>query len=345
MTNSLPSFTASAPRAESAPATSTPVTPFAPAANATPATPAEMQTFQGAALRLGDPLAGLPPAARDKFLAISDATNDAYALSRGPRADIDAARERVEELTGHLSRHEAVAPRFQNGAEIARLRAALDSARAERDRHQARYDKAIAAWQPLKRVYDTLNNYISNSGACTQAEPVEVPQIEGKSPVQMLETARAVVVELKSERKQIVAAPNPSSHAKAAAREFVDRFAKEGEPPIELLLETNRPLTLRGGFDNMTSTPILQNFLFWLCRDEIVKKLDKLIAENAEDDNALTAEERRERLRDIDAKILQAERIEEEIVVACLSAGAHVDRRGDMDPRAVLGICGPTPRD
>jgi hypothetical protein len=76
------------------------------------------------------------------------------------------------------------------------------------------------------------------------------------------------------------------------------------------------------------------NFLTWLLRDILIERFSQLIDERTRD-GVMTDAERDKRLRELSAKKLDAERIEERLIEL---SGNAVPRRADADPRAVLGV-------
>jgi hypothetical protein len=342
--SNFPAFSASAsaPRADAGNPTSSPAASsvFVPASP----TSAVVSGPPGAP-RIGDPLGALPVRAREKYLTIRDAAFDAFALTRPIREAVDQARDRVSELKRHLEHQEKALWNRRNEPEIQRLQAELAVANAELGRQERRYSAATAKAAPLKAVANALESYVTNHGGFSEAEAVEVSIPKGKTAAEALEAQRKVIEALRLERKAISAAPNHSSYAREKARAFVDSWAQNGEPEISVLFETKDPLTLAGCYDRRPEGPHVLAFLMWACKDEILRKLDAMIAENAEDEAALSDWDRLDRLREVEAKILQGERVEELLVEACLAANIPVERRRDADPRAILGVNGPKPRD
>lgn len=75
---------------------------------------------------------------------------------------------------------------------------------------------------------------------------------------------------------------------------------------------------------------------------EVTQKVAAYYAEN--DILVLSEAERRARVAKLDAEILALERLECEAIFATRKHGQHLDFRPDTDPRALLGIDGPTPK-
>lgn len=85
----------------------------------------------------------------------------------------------------------------------------------------------------------------------------------------------------------------------------------------------------------------------WLMRDQFAERLGTMIDAEAEDELALTNEERAGRLDDLARRTLEAERVEAELLHAAREAGAPVLPRPDHDVRAYLRLSSnlPAPRE
>ncbi|MCK1640337.1 hypothetical protein IVA95_22690 [Bradyrhizobium sp. 157] len=76
----------------------------------------------------------------------------------------------------------------------------------------------------------------------------------------------------------------------------------------------------------------------WLYRDALIAALDREIDAIADDENALTAEQRRDAETDLLGDLLQAERDECSLIEIAQSQGLPANFRVDCDPRAILGF-------
>ena len=79
-------------------------------------------------------------------------------------------------------------------------------------------------------------------------------------------------------------------------------------------------------------------FLLWLMGDVAVAKLDDLIDQFAQPEDALSEEDRRDRLQQIAADALAIEHEEEALCVIAEQRGMAVARRGDLNPAAYLSV-------
>lgn len=349
MTN-LPSFSsqASATRADASPASpppaSAPVSTFKPAEAATPATAADFRAPDGPYPRIGDPLAALPPPAREKLKRLQDEADEAHILFR---AASDALLERtnvLQEIEAAL-RHQRNAPeRFWNLPEIERLEAKLATARQEQVERQTKYNQRGAASQAKRRVVTVLKDFVeANGGRLREAEPVELPASK-LSLGERLDAQRKLIAGLKADKQAVHDAPKPSSVAKANARQVIEELAARGAPNPMIPLETSNPFQFQGaevipaGVQLPLHRVDLLATLVWAVKETIIEKAEALIDAAADDASALTEMEKREKLAAIDDDILVQERLEESLVEAAIDSGLNVDRRADASPLAILGV-------
>jgi class 3 adenylate cyclase len=78
--------------------------------------------------------------------------------------------------------------------------------------------------------------------------------------------------------------------------------------------------------------------LVWLHRDTLIERIEREIDLVADDQHALTSAQRVEQLKPIEKDRLAVEREEEVLISAAIAEGNMMLRRGDADPRAVLGL-------
>jgi hypothetical protein len=308
-----------------------------------------------------DPLGHLPEAARLKLRSIRDQDDEDAAAIRDLGDRIAEQRDlagqfqrRIRELTDPdrhgISGHDIV-PRDHpsvvtaQGAfdhhtvELARLTARRDALQARRSRCAVR----------CLRYIETLPH---GEPIAEHTEPVRVPK--GAT----VDGMRTNIGELRAEYEAIQRRPAHSEAIREMLARQVRDLAARGEPDVLRSIELGRPLSLPAyrvtdilnGFAQVGATQppvrVITHFdvpdaipiLFWLAEDVILKKLNEMVDSLADDSRALTEEQRAGELARIEAAIIDAERVEEELVV---STGAR--RRDDADPRAVLGLGGDLP--
>ena len=206
-----------------------------------------------------------------------------------------------------------------------------------------------------------LEKFVGNLPADVTIEPYDGPAAKPKpkeSAAQAVERVRGEVAGLRATRKAIENAPIPSTLAKAMARKQIEELAARGRPDMRPLLDHGQPFRwpeapLRAELHGFATSPTgaLDNahaqqpdtlaLFVWMTAEPLLFAIEAEIDANSRDDAALTAEQRAERLAELDASILATERDEVSLVDA---AGA--DHRGDIDVRAWLAISGtlPAPR-
>jgi len=83
-------------------------------------------------------------------------------------------------------------------------------------------------------------------------------------------------------------------------------------------------------------------FVAWLHKDALLQKLllDTEVEFYADDEHALSDEQRAQRITALRSQLLDAERVEEALICA---SEIPVLRRNDPDPRAVLGLSSALP--
>lgn len=166
-----------------------------------------------------------------------------------------------------------------------------------------------------------------------------------------VERVRDAIGDLTHEAKTVALAPIPSSEAKARIKTEIQRLAGLGRPGTLALLERAggigwpvaplRGVALTdGNIPQIIDTLALLSFVF---PTEMTAAVERAVGEDADDDNALTEAQRKARLREIADEMLSLERDEESFIEQAESEGITIVRRGDTDPRAVLGLASSLP--
>lgn len=239
----------------------------------------------------------LPPKAKAKFARLKGQRDEAEALAA-------VARNRVEtiEVTFHtLNDADAAAAR----EELAELRAKLVSLNARR--HMWVVDR-LAEWASAKAM-----------AGMTDAPPVKVPSGE------TVETVRAKIAGIRKELDQTRAAPLTADELKAAAARKVREMALNGRPHVD-----GRSGDIIWRAEGVSPASLAA----WMNPEGMVAALARDI-DAVTSPCAMTADARRKRVRELEAALLDAERIEEAIVEA---TGGTIERRKDADPAAILGV-------
>ena len=351
MTNRTGSGLAATARAASAGAPPAPA-PDAPAggredAGAGEAAPAGPQPFL--AVRLGRAEQQLPGEAAEKLYAIRAEEQARYAAFR-------AISDELTDTRTELQAAEAEARRFEDqvhglgddlAAPVRNQRAGrIEALRKDLARRQKVYDARAAAWQPVRALLHLLEDYVA-SAARVEAFAGNVTRPTG-DPRAAVEKARRRVEELRVEIARTEAAPVPSGVAKARAVAEIDALAARGAPDVLGLVEgaegVRWPRTAAHGRGGATVAVVdTLGLAAFLHADALKAAVVAEIDRRADDEAALSDEQRATRLADLATAQLAMERQEEAAVEAAAAAGFTVERRPDADPRAVLGLADSAP--
>lgn len=205
----------------------------------------------------------------------------------------------------------------------------------------------------LVRSVETYLNGLGSVGATKLHKgPAPVTQ-KREAPVDAVERCRRRLRELEADRHRIASAPWHSTEAKQRARAEIDTLAERGEPSVLPLIESQEGIYWpeRACTDVVVGGRLISSFgdpnglplFFWLNREAITEKIERLIDEVADDNSALTKQNRAERIAEIDRDRLATQRDEEFFIGRAITDGMTVLRRADADPRAVLGLADEMP--
>jgi hypothetical protein len=236
--------------------------------------------------------------------------------------------------------------------EVARLEGRIAEARAELTRIGENRDSRWRRSQPIGQLVNRIGAYV------TSTDPRSISLFDGPLPKrakgvtasEAIATARQEIETLTARLAEIDNAPFPVSETKARAAGIVKALAETGAPEIDGLLAGGTEVRWASDFAlvgdravQITNAPALLAFLF---PEALTKKIVSMIEEEAaEQEGAIASKERPVMKAQIHDALLVANRIEEAAIGEAEASGAEIDRRGDADVRAVLGIIGPRPRD
>lgn len=211
------------------------------------------------------------------------------------------------------------------------------------------------AWSLANRLAGHIELYVrSNSSQPIFLHDGIVPKLNAtETAAEGLERAARRTRTLRADRTEVLAAPFPSAVAKEIAFKDLMKRAAAAKPNVSGTIDRCRDVTfpkvrapiehqLHGG----DATVALEVYgidpvglLAWLFPTEMRAAMDREIDAISEDEIALSAEQRVERLAIIDSDILASEREE-----ATFAELAGVLPRPDIDPRAVLGLSEKMPK-
>lgn len=225
-----------------------------------------------------------------------------------------------------------------------------------------RYDVTGMRFQTHKRLLTDVESYIAAARNLTMAPALKLKFPSSDRLAAEVEKIREDIAELRAERHAITSAAYPSIEAKARVRAEIEMLAERGKPRVTQLID-HGPMAGVGwpdlvakasihgmatwipGDEARTSQDLPGAHLAltaWLHKDALLAALEVEIDAVAEDSAALSTETRAAKLAEVNARILDAERIECALIG---TAGGSVDFRSDTDPRAALGVVGPAPRE
>jgi hypothetical protein len=261
------------------------------------------------ALPVGHPLVVRSTSSTDRYIPPGPARSLAVEEDReralAPvRADYDAAKNELERLTAHLDQLKA-------------RRSALPQRLLE-----------WGAELPANRIQPFAG-----------PQP-KLPKAPDRKAVDQL---RAHIVELQAALQRVRTAPFPAAHAKEIIRQHVDHLASRAVPDVLRVLELGRPpgfaqTQLRPHAASAFPAPDGVGLIAWLFRDQLVQKLNTEIDSIADDEDALSPEQRTSQERRISDEILEIERAEEMTIEALEADNIEILRRDNADPRAILSL-------
>lgn len=325
----------------------------------------------GAALRVGEPvdvIDRLPDEAKGHLSALRDHVEALYdAVERLNAKRKESWQERGEaELNYKKLTDPTVASRYsrmhivkEDHPEATAAKGKIDKAASAARAAQDRYDAAAERWQKAKRLLINVEKFIAAAGSLTMAPALKVKLPTVDRLAAEVEKIRSDLAELQAEKHEVRSAAFPAAEVKARARAEIEALAARGRPGVLGMIDNgpgegifwpdvvakSRP---RGGMavplpgDAPRVSHDLAGghlaLMAWLHKDALLAAIEAEIDMNAEDESALSTEQRTVRLAEIDGRILDAERIECAIIRA---SGGALDFREGCDPRALLCLNGP----
>lgn len=318
-------------------------------------------------------LAAAPERTRQRVQQIADHIETLDAAVEGAHHESGHATEAWETTKVNLARLEqqSVLPDSNVTEEMVEAaRRKVKAASDRRDRAMQRHRDLIAERETMKALLGSCSALLAQKRVEAQDgpgrlagddhEPAEL--VLDEVPVDAPETAdacRAVVVEataeiagLYAERQEVEQAPPPASYAKDSIRLKLERLAARGKPSVTpptaeadvTLVWPAKALNAAGRASHPGERPQVADIEAMVARyfgDQILADAEAAVdAAYAAVELVLEPHERRKRLRQIDAKILAAERRE------CAARWKLIEEFGDEDitfrpgtnPKALLGI-------
>lgn len=299
-----------------------------------------------------DPAERLRPGPRLKVRRLRDAREEAAERARGPytrmralRGDLESVRARIDALT-----RRSVNPLDESHLSVVVEREAEKKLVDEIARLGRMHAERREDGEGIGRVVAAVDTYLTDNFAFVFeiAKNLPTPSVpKNSSIVTEIEKVRGQIQKLKDERQAIYDAPAPTSEALAIATGQIERIAEAGAIDVMPCVESGRPFLGPDGLPLGGATVLepreLLSLIVWLNKDALLKRLESEILSKADDRSALTNSDRIARLRANAAAILAAERVEEALVELGEADGKTIPRRGECDPRAILGLADNSP--
>ena len=291
----------------------------------------------------------VPAAVRDKCLGFRDVRSDRHAqlirVSEELGFERDAlvrAEQRIVQLQQNELRLDDDRPSMLQANEMVR-------------RHKAAVARLTRRVEELGEVWNAAAGLVDNNVErylrTVAPNGVRLHEVvaqlrNGETALDGLDRAARRTRELVEDRKAIQASPYPTSVAKKRAREQIALRAAAAKPDVYGLVELGEALEFPFSREPLQSfgTPGALNIvdpvglLAWMFPKEFAAAIDKEIDAAGDDKAALTDEQRREKLAQIDADLLASQREE-----AQFAELAGLLPRPYIDPRAALGLADDMP--
>lgn len=241
-------------------------------------------------------------------------------------------------------------------AEQAKLDARLDKINGKLEDSQPRF---AALDKLVDRSREYVRTLLNHSVQFVTHESKHTNKKPAGDLKQAIADARQLVAELLADLRELRDRPRRSVDIKAAARKLVEASAKA--PLVAQAIDHGDPIAwpvarisaeVVGGVElDGRKVPIPSagaaafggitdalGVLIWANKDSIIAALDREIDLYADDANAISDEDRAREEAELHAKLLLAERDEESLIRQAEERELPVCRRGDADPRCVLGL-------
>jgi len=256
---------------------------------------------------------------------------------------------------GIVERQSRVIVRDEN--RLARATEKFERAKQTLSEQQARLSQVSERSATLAALIEEVTDWVQRLPDVAVIKTVKVspPKMKkGETTAEALDKVRTEILDMRAAIEDTVSAPIASGEAKERARQIVEQMATQGRPQVLDLVEGGRNIrwgTVRadcsGPHPHSLGAAFIPDSLgamAWLLRDAMIKTIEAEIDELADDDNALTDDERADTIASLKSKILASQRHEEALVEVGEGQGLNIQRRADADVRAVLQIQGPEPR-
>jgi hypothetical protein len=269
----------------------------------------------------------------------------------------DGEKFRSEQLSRSDQRMATIEARREIQTSIARFNLDRERGwaptRAELEEHQKDVADENELLEEIKKLNEQPDPVLSTESVweLLQGHPTTIWKhkaaiYDGPATIEALTEQREAIDGKKAERRAILGKPLTDEEGVAKLSASVKRIAARHSPQIERVLQYRRgargyeqqsPIWTRSSDGQVTASEVL-SIMFELFGDAIVTKYQSRLRHQTRGGKALSIPARQKRLATIDAQLLEMERVEEAIYLACLRAGLSVSRRLNAKLIAVLEI-------
>ena len=205
---------------------------------------------------------------------------------------------------------------------------------AERDKHNAKH-------AALSTLIHRLNQYLVELRLPPGIvlEPVQTVSIklaQGETVNEEITKVRTEIAALNRQLVTVKAAPLPKPDQIGAAAAFVQKMASTAKPTTNVLRDNTLRVTFRDTV--IASTDDVLSMLCWVMPEAVIAALTRDIEQMPTPINPLTRAERLQQVSELEGQLLELGFLEEGLLSRAAQDGIDVMRRGDADPKCVLGI-------
>lgn len=232
--------------------------------------------------------------------------------------------------------------------ELIRRLKKYQAALAERREFLARLQEIGDRSQHLRALVGHCHRYLETAGDRLKSTTIKLPK--NFDPGEAIDKIR----DLRADMLEVDAAPYPSAEAKAVAIAQITRLAEQGRPDVLGVIDHLDVIRWPSNYTPNrvaidvdpgrihSDLPDARPFIAWIMKDQLISKMTAEIDELADDKHALSKKDREARKASIADQILGLER---QIAEHAFAAGDLMILPDDTDPRALLTVSGPAPRE
>lgn len=285
---------------------------------------------------------------RARARSLSDQVREAISLKGQINNELRGLREAISRaLVGRRVQDEQGVKWEENDQFFNRANDALGEQQKIIDDLQARQALVKAELELAGGCLQVLSGWLEDNRK-SSFRPAKVVPARGLKPGEdwkaAIERQRGLIAQIKAEIHRTRSAPIPSDDVKEKLRQDLAALVEEGTPDVSPVFEggqirwpRTRLLTADGSLitGNM---PNIHGLLAWLNKDYLLARLDAEVDALADDEKALSHNDRLAKDRDLRKQLLQHEREEEAMIMAAGENNVLIYRRAYADPRAVLEL-------